>query len=245
MNELLDPSALDALRRDRQAPAPDEARARVGSRLGVYGPIPPQPPHGTTASAKAPRMVSASASAAGAGARWLGRVAVFVAGGAVGAALHAALVRAPSSQLVSIARGPRLAAQLAGEAPLPSAASSGRPAVPAAVVANASATPSVPASAAGTAHAGMARLDAERAMLDAARSSLISGDHEAALRMLERHERAYPRPLLGDERDALFVQALVRAGRYDEARARADALRRRSPNSLFLSAVDAAISTIP
>jgi hypothetical protein len=129
---------------------------------------------------------------------------------------------------------------------LPSAASSGLVAPPPAAVAIPSATPSLTrAPVAGAPHAGIAQLDAERAVLDAARSSLIGGDHEAALGMLERHERAYPRPLLGDERDALFVQALVRAGRYDDAHARADALRRRSPNSLFLSAVDAALSTIP
>jgi hypothetical protein len=190
-----------------------------------------------------------SASAATARGRWLGRVALFVAGGAAGAALHAALVRAPTSQLVSIVRGPQLAAQPAGAAPggqLSSAASSGPTAVPPLAVAMPSAPPSAaPVSAAGTPHAGIARLDAERALLDAARTSLIGGDHETALRVLERHERTYHRPLLGDERDALFVQALVRAGRYDEARTRAEALRRRSPNSLFLSAVDAALSTIP
>jgi hypothetical protein len=92
----------------------------------------------------------------------------------------------------------------------------------------------------------MARLDAERALLDAARAALVSGDADTALRLLERHTRAYAaHPLLGDERDALFVQALVRAGRYDEARARAEALRRKAPDSLFLSAVDAALATIP
>jgi hypothetical protein len=62
---------------------------------------------------------------------------------------------------------------------------------------------------------------------------------------LERHEREYPKPILGEEREALMVEALVRAGRYDEARVRAAAFRRATPGSLFLSAVDAAIRSIP
>jgi hypothetical protein len=51
--------------------------------------------------------------------------------------------------------------------------------------------------------------------------------------------------MLGEEREVLMVQALVRAARYDEARARATAFRRTVPDSLFLSAVDAAIASIP
>jgi outer membrane protein assembly factor BamD (BamD/ComL family) len=91
----------------------------------------------------------------------------------------------------------------------------------------------------------VAQLDAERALLDDARSALGQGDAARALGVLERHERQYPHPLLGEERDALLVQALVRAGRYTEARSRADAFRRRAPNSLLLPAVDAAIGSIP
>jgi outer membrane protein assembly factor BamD (BamD/ComL family) len=89
------------------------------------------------------------------------------------------------------------------------------------------------------------QLDAERALLDAARVALVSGDTDTALRALDQHSRTFPRPMLGEERDALFVQALVRAGRYDQARARAEAFRRRNPQSLFLTAVDAAIASIP
>jgi hypothetical protein len=51
--------------------------------------------------------------------------------------------------------------------------------------------------------------------------------------------------MLGEERDALRVETLVKAGRYEEARARADAFRKATPKSLFLSAVAAAIASIP
>jgi len=41
------------------------------------------------------------------------------------------------------------------------------------------------------------------------------------------------------------VEALVKAGRTAEARAKADAFGRRTPNSLFLPAVESAIESIP
>jgi len=62
---------------------------------------------------------------------------------------------------------------------------------------------------------------------------------------LDRHRRTFSAPLLGEERDAMWIQALVKAGRYDDARTRAAAFRRRSPDSLFTSVVDSAIGSIP
>jgi hypothetical protein len=41
------------------------------------------------------------------------------------------------------------------------------------------------------------------------------------------------------------VQALVAAGRYDEARVRANVFRKQTRDSLFLPMVDAAIASIP
>jgi hypothetical protein len=55
----------------------------------------------------------------------------------------------------------------------------------------------------------------------------------------------FPSALLGEERDALQAQApWSKAARYDEARAR-DSFRKRTPGSLFLPMVDAAIASIP
>ena len=62
---------------------------------------------------------------------------------------------------------------------------------------------------------------------------------------LERHRVTFPRPLLAEERDAMQVQSLVAAGRYDEARMHADAFHEHNHDSLFLHVVDTAIASIP
>ena len=62
---------------------------------------------------------------------------------------------------------------------------------------------------------------------------------------VQRHRRTFVSPILGEERDAMEVEALVKAGRYEDARARADAFRSRTPNSLFLATVEAAVASIP
>ena len=87
-------------------------------------------------------------------------------------------------------------------------------------------------------------VDGERALLDQARVALVAGEAGDVLAALERYARIYRRPRLGEEHDALEIQALVRAGRYDEAHARADAFLRATPRSLFVPAVDAAIRFI-
>jgi hypothetical protein len=229
MTEPLDPRALEALRWDRETLAPDDARSRVASRLGVSGPGPaPRPRRGAAASATAGRMHTA------------GLLAVaFVAGGAVGALVHARLTPVPATRVVDVDRPapwvPSAAfTAVSPTAPGPSAAPSPLPAASIAVT-----------SVASPPHIGRPQLDAERALLDAARVALVSGDTDTALRALDRHAQTYRRPILGEERDALFVQTLVRAGRYDEARTRAEAFRREAPQSLLRPAVDDAIASIP
>jgi hypothetical protein len=89
------------------------------------------------------------------------------------------------------------------------------------------------------------QLSAERILLDEARAALTVGDTARAIDRLDRHRRTYPVPLLSEERDAMWIQALVKAGRYDEARARAAVFRRRTPNSFFSSMVESALGSIP
>jgi hypothetical protein len=91
----------------------------------------------------------------------------------------------------------------------------------------------------------MSQLDAERGLLDVARAALVRGDNSAALEALDQHARIFGHALLAEERDALYVQALARAGRSDEARARAEAFRRTAPKSLLLPAVEAATASAP
>ncbi|HEY6461482.1 MAG TPA: hypothetical protein VIY73_15050, partial [Polyangiaceae bacterium] len=84
------------------------------------------------------------------------------------------------------------------------------------------------------------QLSAERMLLDEARAALVQGNPTVALDRLQRHRRTFASPVLGEERDAMEVEALARAGRVPEAQARADAFRRHYPRSLFLPTVESA-----
>ena len=68
--------------------------------------------------------------------------------------------------------------------------------------------------------------------------ALARGDAAAALVALRGHEREHPRGRLTEEREALYVRALARAGKHDEAKARAAEFRARFPKSLLMGAVD-------
>jgi hypothetical protein len=86
---------------------------------------------------------------------------------------------------------------------------------------------------------------AERMLLDEARALIVQGAPDRALARLDEHRVRFPDGMLGEERDAMAIEALVNAGHYDDARARADAFRARAPNSLFMATVDSAIASIP
>jgi hypothetical protein len=88
-------------------------------------------------------------------------------------------------------------------------------------------------------------LAAERRWIEAARAALVAGDPKTGLDKLGRHAKQFPRGVLAEEREALSVDALVAAGRYDDARRRSHAFRARYPGSLFAPSVNAAIRAIP
>jgi hypothetical protein len=85
----------------------------------------------------------------------------------------------------------------------------------------------------------------EREFIDAARAALARGRPADALAAIEEHAAQYPRGRLAEEREALAVQALVLLGRTDAARARGAQFKRRYPNSLFGSAVERALASLP
>jgi hypothetical protein len=91
----------------------------------------------------------------------------------------------------------------------------------------------------------VSRLTEERILLDEARQALIQGEPERSLGRLDLHRTRFTDGLLAEERDAMQVEALVRAGRYDDARKRAGDFRSRLPGSLFLPTVESAIASIP
>lgn len=88
-------------------------------------------------------------------------------------------------------------------------------------------------------------LSRERTGLEIARTALTRGQSGAALDALERHARTFPHGRLAPERESLWVQALVSAGRYDAAREHAARFRRAFPGSMFQGVVDAALRAIP
>ena len=88
-------------------------------------------------------------------------------------------------------------------------------------------------------------LNAERLVVDVARSAYARGDRDEALRALARHAATYPEGALSEEREALAIRILVDAGRAPEARARGQKFRMRYPKSLMLPAVEAALESIP
>jgi hypothetical protein len=151
----------------------------------------------------------------------------------VGVGLYSALAPVRAPRVVYVDRiVPAPAAPTVAEAPAAVA-------IPAAPIAITTSTASVAPSSRAS------QLSAERILLDEARAALAQGDPARALDRLERHRRTFATPLLGEERDAMWIQALVKAGRYDEARTRATSFRKHSPDSLFSSVVDSAIDSIP
>ncbi len=87
-------------------------------------------------------------------------------------------------------------------------------------------------------------LTRERELLESARGDLTEHRFDAALQKIERHVREYPSGRLAPEREALAVQALVGASRYDEARQRGADFAARFPRSMFRTVVDATLRSI-
>jgi hypothetical protein len=81
------------------------------------------------------------------------------------------------------------------------------------------------------------QLDQEIALLEMARRNLTASP-DRALPALRDHELRFPAGQLRIEREFLMVDALVRLGRRPEAEARAQALARQAPQSLYGERLD-------
>ena len=90
-----------------------------------------------------------------------------------------------------------------------------------------------------------ADLAAERSLIDIARTALARGQAAAALDAAKRHARRFPRGQLAEERESVWIQALVATNDRDEARSRAARFRSTFPDSIFLPIVENAIQSIP
>jgi hypothetical protein len=232
--EPIDPELAALLDIEREDAAPREALDRVWTR--VAGIVPP------AGSAGSPG--SGGGAAGGGGATtggWLashaaGVAAVtFVVGAATGAGMVSVMRPSVVERVVYVDRPSRPAFPV--DVPAPASATSASPPASPAEDTPPSPRPAAPAAASS--------LSLERGVLADARAALASGDAARALRLSDEHLRRFPRAQLGEEREAIAIQALVGLGRYDEARARAARFRAASPHSLLLPAIDAALASIP
>lgn len=82
---------------------------------------------------------------------------------------------------------------------------------------------------------------AELALIDQANAALARGRHEAALASLRDHLRRFPDGALVEERERLWIDALLRGGQRAEASARAERFVRRYPESVHRARVAAAM----
>jgi len=199
--------------------------ARIESEVGlVPPPRPSQPPAPTFG---LPAFVAPAVLAVA------GALAVFV---AVQMAVPARHVAQRIAQPEARAVLPPLPPPVVKEAPLAS---------PVAVLAPARPSAAPPARPSAPPPAASERWAAERELIASARGAIASGDTAGALAALARHPREFPHGRLAEEREALRVLALARAGRTDEARAAADRFVSRWPRSIQRAVVDAATASIP
>jgi len=221
MNDELDPldpelaRLLDVER--ARPPIAEGARERLLGRLEAS----------LAAGALVGTAAAAGAAAKGAATKtWMVAVTAFAIGGMVGAG--AMLLRgAPEPRVVTVEK--RV------EVPVPVTVVVSAPAAPPPSVAPSTSLAPVPTVATKpSSDAG------EILALDKIRSALKSGDSAAALAAVVEHEKRYPSGAHVEEREALAVQALARAGRRDDASARADRFRKRFPGSFLTAVVNSA-----
>lgn len=241
------------------SPAPRGSRERVRSRLAAAL-LPMDLRSSSPRAATQDGVPLATSAKAKAGAGLLSRalragktVALALLGAAGGAALIASVAARKPAQIVYIERPAAQTPAASSVADAPSSATS-TPSAPTSLGADRPATPSTTTSgnaadarrrANAARESGASTFAAERALLDEARAALVEGDPRRALALLRRHRTRFARGALAEERDAMWIEALVAEYRYPEARAAAQAFRAHSPHSLFLPTVDSAVQSIP
>lgn len=81
----------------------------------------------------------------------------------------------------------------------------------------------------------------ELRIVDAARAAVSERRHDEALRLLADHEASYPSGQLAQQRERLWVQALVETGDVAQARSRARAFRRQHPRGALSAPLERAL----
>lgn len=222
MTPELEPLSADALSVLEEASVPQppaDVEARVFARLRAQLPAEPAP------SAAAPKLGTLGAPLA---------VASLVVGLVLGALLHgrfAEPVVVTEVRTVEVrVPAPPVAVAVAPPAP--------KPAAPIAAP-----KPSAPKEVApATRDLALAE---ERSLIEQARSALVRGEPRLATEALARHATLFPKGRLAEERESLYVQALVKVGDFANARRRAKDFATTFPNSLLAPVVDAALQSMP
>ncbi|MEM9193412.1 MAG: hypothetical protein AAGF12_29830 [Myxococcota bacterium] len=80
----------------------------------------------------------------------------------------------------------------------------------------------------------------ESELLEQARAALQSRPGRA-LGLVRQHAELYPRGALSQEREVIYIEALIRMGNRDAARARIDRFRARHPSSIHLRRLEASL----
>ncbi|MEW5852883.1 MAG: hypothetical protein AB2A00_29130 [Myxococcota bacterium] len=212
-----DVSALLAAERNAPAP-PGVVVERVWQRVALTAPAPVDAP-------SSPTEVLARS--------WRHTVVTALVSGGLGltggALLHAALAE-PVVQVVTVERVVRVPERV--EVPVPASPVVAPPAKAPVTQSTSTATPEpAPADAVAL----------EAALLDRARTALSRDDAAGALQALGDHARRFPTGMFSEERDAVRVQALVRAGRMDEAQQAARVFLEQHPASLHRPRVEAVL----
>jgi hypothetical protein len=167
-------------------------------------------------------------------------LALFALGGLVGGGAATAIIR-PAQRIVYVERPASVLPPVPLSAPLPSAQAEIVPALPSASASTRGVAPASAPLSSSVVRGRDTDLAAERAIIERARSALARGDAQGALLSIADHQREFPRGQLVEEREALAVQALVTAGRAQEAAARGARFRMAFPNSLLLPLVEQAL----
>lgn len=172
-------------------------------------------------------------------------------GAALGASGHALVVnRAPAATVQVAAVAPKLTAASVVTPAANEPATSETPAL-------AASKPEPPTKASASAHLLGAHtrsvpwsmnvykpLNRELTLLEKARTLLSDGDAAGTLKLLKQHQWRYPKSSMEQERQSLYIKALVLAGRRVEARAKALAFVRRFPHSTLRSSVEKSIQSM-
>jgi len=85
----------------------------------------------------------------------------------------------------------------------------------------------------------------ELALLDRARRAVAAGDFRAALQVIDRHARSFPKSQLGEEGEALRVSALAGAGLSKKADQAARDFESSYPKSVLVPEVQNDDRTAP